>query len=210
MTNTKKDQVVAGMYIDLLAVQKEIKDVSKDASNPFFKSSYATLGAVIAGCKDILNAHNFVVLQPIQSDENGVYVCTTLYHISGGTIKSKLKIDQKENNNPQAQGSAITYARRYALQSILCMNAEDDDGNMATGKSKKVQPKQNSEVSPLANEGQKKMIFAIAKEAGFEGEKAKEIVKKNFNLESFNDITVEQANKAIEGFNKKVKKESSS
>lgn len=127
-----KDNIVAGMYLDLLKVQKEIESVSKDATNPFFKSGYATLGATIESCKDILNKNNFIVLQPLQSDSDGVYVCTTLIHTTGGKIESKMRINQKEQNNPQAQGSAITYARRYSLQSILCMNAEDDDGNSTT------------------------------------------------------------------------------
>lgn len=143
MTDSEKDVVVEGMYLDLIQVQKEIETVDKDGKNPYFNSGYATLGATIAACKDILNKHNFVVLQPVQSDEMGVYVCTTLIHSSGGKIESRMRINQKEQNNPQAQGSAITYARRYSLQSLLCMNAEDDDGNIATGKGKTIstQPK---------------------------------------------------------------------
>lgn len=129
-----KDNIVAGMYLDLLKVQQEIESVSKDATNPFFKSGYATLGATIEACKEILNSHNFIVLQPLQSDADGVYVCTTLIHTTGGKIESKMRINQKEQNNPQAQGSAISYARRYSLQSILCMmTTDDDDGNTATG-----------------------------------------------------------------------------
>ena len=138
MTDTEKDQIVAVLYLDLVQVQKEIETVDKDGKNPFFNSGYATLGATITACKDILNKHNFIVLQPIQSDEFGVYVCTTLIHSTGGKIESKMRINQKEQNNPQAQGSAITYARRYSLQSLLCMNAEDDDGNVATGTNKTV------------------------------------------------------------------------
>lgn len=131
-----KDNIIAGMYLDLLKVQQEIESVDKDGKNPYFNSNYATLGATIEACKKILNSHNFIVLQPLQSDSDGVYVCTTLIHTTGGKIESKMRINQKEQNNPQAQGSAITYARRYSLQSILCMNAEDDDANSATGKSK--------------------------------------------------------------------------
>lgn len=135
-----KDNIVAGMYLDLLKVQKEIESVSKDATNPFFKSGYATLGATIESCKDILNKNNFIVLQPLQSDSDGVYVCTTLIHTTGGKIESKMRINQKEQNNPQAQGSAISYARRYSLQSILCMmTTDDDDGNTATGLKKECQ-----------------------------------------------------------------------
>lgn len=135
----ENDKIIAGMYLDLLKVQQEIESIDKDSTNPFFKSTYATLGATIDACKGILNKHNFIVLQPLQSDADGVYVCTTLIHTTGGKIESKMRINQKEQNNPQAQGSAITYARRYSLQSILCMNAEDDDGNIATGNKKECQ-----------------------------------------------------------------------
>jgi len=63
----------------------------------------------------------------------------------------------------------------------------------------------NSEIA-LATEGQRKMIFAVAKEAGFDADKTKEIVKTNFNMDSFNDLTVVQAKLAIDGFLKKAKK----
>lgn len=142
---SNKDEIVAGLYLDLLKVQQEIESVDKDAKNPFFNSNYATLGATIEACKSILNKNNFIVIQPLQSDENGVYVCTTLIHTSGGKIESKMRINQKEQNNPQAQGSAITYARRYSLQSILCMNEEDDDGNSATGKPQEKKVNSNCE-----------------------------------------------------------------
>jgi hypothetical protein len=119
-------------YKDLLKAQTQIEDVQKDATNPFFKSGYATLNATIEACKKILNDNNFIVLQPIQSDSDGVYVCTTLIHISGEKIESRMKIESKASNDPQAQGSAISYARRYSLQSFLLMSAVDDDGEKAT------------------------------------------------------------------------------
>lgn len=139
----ENDKIIAGMYLDLLKVQQEIESVDKDGKNQYFNSNYATLGATIDACKEILNKHNFIVLQPLQSDADGVYICTTLIHTTGGKIESKMRINQKEQNNPQAQGSAITYARRYSLQSILCMNAEDDDGNSATGKTQVKAPCQH-------------------------------------------------------------------
>lgn len=146
MTDQEKDQIVNGMYLDLIEAQTEIETVDKDGKNPFFHSDYATLGATIAACKAVLNKHNFVILQPIQSDELGVYVCTTLIHSTGGKIESKMRINQKEQNNPQAQGSAITYARRYSLQSLLCMNADDDDGEKATNHN---EPKKNTNQAPF-------------------------------------------------------------
>jgi len=190
---TNKDTVVAGMYLDLIKVQSEIEAVDKDATNPFFNSGYATLGATINACKQILNKHNFVVIQPIESDENGVYVCTTLIHSSGGKIKSRMRINQKEANNPQAQGSAVTYARRYSLQAILCMNAEDDDANTAT------HTPQTTKVFPSTDK-QKKMIFALGKQKGIED--VEEKIKTFFKLDSFTELTSQQASKAIENLQK--------
>lgn len=125
-------------FYDLLQAQKEIEGVDKDGKNPFFKSDYATLNATILACKQILNAHNIVLLQPIVSDEHGVYVATTLIHASSEQkVESRMRIIPAKVNDPQAQGSAITYARRYALKSLLCMSDEDDDAEKATARTVK-------------------------------------------------------------------------
>lgn len=119
------------MYTDLIKAQKEIESVDKDGKNPFFNSDYTSLNATIQACKEVLNRNNFVVLQPMDSDEHGVYVCTTLFHASGQSISSRMRIEPAKDNDPQAQGSAITYARRYSLKSLLCMSDNDDDGEKA-------------------------------------------------------------------------------
>lgn len=127
MAETKKNT----MLEDLIKAQRAIDTIEKDAKNPYFKSNYASLTATIAACKQVLNDNNFVVLQPIQSDENGVFVCTTLIHTSGEKIESKMAIRESKDKDPQSQGSAITYARRYSLKSLLCMADDDDDGEKA-------------------------------------------------------------------------------
>lgn len=137
------------MYKDLLNAQREIEGVAKDATNPFFKSGYATLEATINACKDILNKNNIIVLQPIKSDTEGVYVCTTLIHTSGEKLESCMRITTAKPNDPQAQGSAISYARRYALQSMLCMSATGDDGESATNRQAK--PSVSNDTSPDIN-----------------------------------------------------------
>jgi len=119
------------IYTDLLKAQKEIEAVGKDDNNPFFNSDYTSLNSTIHACKKALNDNNILVLQPIQSSENGVYVCTTLIHTSGEKLESKMAIREAKSNDPQAQGSAITYARRYSLKSFLCMTDKDDDGEKA-------------------------------------------------------------------------------
>lgn len=112
----------------LLASQKKIEAVEKKADNPFFHSKYADLNSLIDACKSILNSNDILVLQPIIDG----HVETRLIHVSGEWLSSKTRIVSKSENNPQDHGSAITYARRYGLQSMLFMSAEDDDGEKAT------------------------------------------------------------------------------
>jgi len=116
----------------LLEAQKKIGSAKKDAVNPFFHSNYADLGSVMDACKDALNEQGITVLQPVGTDELGVYVETVLLHSSGEWISDKLNLAVKEQNNPQAQGSAISYARRYGLQSMVFIPSEDDDAEKAT------------------------------------------------------------------------------
>lgn len=111
-----------------LAAQKKIESVIKDQNNPFFKSKYADLSSVIGACKEQLNKEGIAVLQPI----DGMSVETVLVHESGEWFSSSTPIVSKDENNPQALGSAITYAKRYGLQSMVLLPAEDDDGQAAT------------------------------------------------------------------------------
>jgi hypothetical protein len=141
----------------LLMAQTRIGAATKDAANPFFKSRYADLGAVMEACKEALNDQKICVLQPV-GHENGVqYVETILLHSSGQFISDQMRIEPpmkmvcpNQNKNetfapflapdPQAQGSAITYARRYALQSMLFIPAEDDDGEVAMNRNQQSRP----------------------------------------------------------------------
>jgi len=125
------DQKYNSFFFDLLEAQKEIEAVDKDGKNPFFKSEYTSLNSTIEACKKILNKHNIILIQPIISTEIGVQVCTTLIHISGERETSSMIIREAKDHDPQAQGSAITYARRYSLKALLCMSDADDDGNLA-------------------------------------------------------------------------------
>lgn len=121
----KTSQSIIKITPAFLAAQKKIESVIKDSNNPFFKSKYADLTAVIEACKDKLNAQDIAILQPIE----GMTVETILVHTSGEWFSSSTPIVAKDDNNPQALGSAITYAKRYGLQSMVLLPAEDDDGN---------------------------------------------------------------------------------
>ena len=123
----KTSESIKNIIPALLKAQKSIEQAEKNAKNPFFKKNYADLGSIMSACKTQLNENDIVALQPIMCDK----VETTLIHISGEWITSETTIKAKNENDPQAYGSAVTYARRYGLQSLVFISAEDDDGNKA-------------------------------------------------------------------------------
>lgn len=115
----------------LVKAQGEMSNPKKGNTNPFFKSKYADLNAVREAVIPTLNDNGIVVLQPIMSKDGKNYVNTILMHESGEFLESFTEIVFSKQNDAQAQGSGITYARRYGLQSFVCVGADDDDGNKA-------------------------------------------------------------------------------
>jgi len=115
----------------LLKAQSEMSNPKKGATNPFFKSKYADLNAIREAVIPTLNANGISVLQPIVHLDSKNFVKTILLHESGESIESVTEIIYNKLNDAQAQGSGISYARRYALQSFVCVGADDDDGQTA-------------------------------------------------------------------------------
>lgn len=123
---------VTKIAASLLLAQKEISGAKKGATNPFFKMKYSDLGSVMEACKDAFNNHGITVLQPLEYVDGVNILKTILLHESGEFIGSSMKVSCKNPDNPQEMGSAITYAKRYALQSLAFIPSEDDDGEIAT------------------------------------------------------------------------------
>jgi hypothetical protein len=115
----------------------------KDSKNPFFKSSYADLNAVREACLPALNANGVSVLQPTVHVDGRAYVETVLLHESGEFISSLTEVLCAKQNDPQAHGSGISYARRYGLQSLVNLGSTDDDGEGAMGRINSAPPKKN-------------------------------------------------------------------
>lgn len=107
--------------------QSEVKDPTKDKENPYFKSKYVALDGVLQTVRPVLAKHGLSVMQLPTSDETAVTVTTLLMHSSGQFIESepfKVLLTKKD---AQAAGSALTYARRYSLSSVLGIAWDDDD-----------------------------------------------------------------------------------
>lgn len=123
------------IYGKLLEAKKQIGKVSKNSKNPHFKNTYADINALIEAVEPILLECGLVLLQPI---ENGKVITKVIDIDTGESIESTMELPTL--SNPQQMGSAITYYRRYTLQSLLSLQAEDDDGNKASQPQPKVKP----------------------------------------------------------------------
>ena len=129
-TSTENSQVLTA----LMQAKNSIGKIAKGASNPFFKSKYADLPSILDAVQPIMEEHRLAMFQPVKGDK--VYL--TFVHSSGEWAEFEgTQVVPGKDNDPQAYGSAITYARRYTISSVLCINADkDDDAEKAMSRSK--------------------------------------------------------------------------
>ena len=127
----------------LVAAQQAMKMPKLDSENPYFSSRYASLGTCRDAAIPACNAHGIFVAQDLTTThlpgKDGQVMlateCYTLFiHESGEGLRLGPLVMPAKDPTAQALGSAVTYARRYALQPAVGMVAdEDEDGNLATG-----------------------------------------------------------------------------
>lgn len=127
----------------LAKAQGAMKAAKKDTNNPFFKSKYADLSSVWDACREQLAKNGLSITQIPYATDTGVGVKTILMHESGEFIEGFLALKPKDLS-PQSAGSAITYARRYALAAMVGVAQEDDDGNEASSPPPKKQNNYNN------------------------------------------------------------------
>lgn len=127
----------------LLEFQKQISVIKKDAKNPHFKNTYATLKQVLSEVKPILNEVGLLLTQPI--DERGI---GTVITDGKDSISSFIPLPQ--GLAPQPLGSAISYFRRYTICSLLALEIDDDDAQLTTT-SKPIATKENIEKAKNGN-----------------------------------------------------------
>jgi len=130
------------IYSKLLKVQTEIGAISKDTKNPFYNSKYFDINSLLRQVMPLLQEQELVLIQPIQDGQ----VKSVIIDTEGGSVESTMFLP--EINDPQKLGSAITYYRRYTLQSLLALQAEDDDGNATVNQVSEVQKDWLNENTP--------------------------------------------------------------
>lgn len=135
---TKSEQI-SSIAKALLAAQASMGEVVKNTDNPYFNSKFAELSDVLSVALPALNKNGITLLQPVTSEADSTYVETMLLHSSGEWFSYKMKLSLVKNTM-QELGSAISYARRYGLQSALGMRMVDEDGNIASSKTAQPAP----------------------------------------------------------------------
>lgn len=173
----------------LAIAQSEMKSAKKDAKNPFFKSDYATLESVSDACLPALNKQAIAVTQLTNVSQDGsTQLITRLVHSSGQWISSTYPVHPTKND-PQALGSALTYARRYTLAAIAGVVTSDDDAEEAMDRAKEAQkqrvngPKMSgpiagtNAVSGVLTDPQLKRLFAISKKTGWSEQDIRDYLK---------------------------------
>ncbi len=203
----------------LLNAQAEFTTVVKDKENPFFHSKYADLATIVEMAQPILTKNKLAIVQFPSYELGGEgfveTLVTRLVHESGEYIESKMLL-LLVKKDPQAQGSAITYARRYAYSSILgIVTDDDDDGNLAstpvktvakrpTRKPPETKPPESKEPGSseikLISPAQTKLLHSLISRCGFDKDTAHgyatAIIEREFT--SSKELTSQEAAKVIQ------------
>lgn len=174
MNNTTTHSENLGLLFEALSkAQGKIENVLKDKKNTFFNYSYADLSSVWDACREHTSSNGLAVIQTVEGTKEEMFLSTWIGHSSGQWMKSNLPLtilpEQRKDKNgnvvsqvitPQAIGSAITYARRYALSALvgICCD-EDDDGEKSMARNnQKINKTKDIEIQLESDEQKEKKL----------------------------------------------------
>ena len=189
---TQKDTLASAMAKAFAAIE----GATKSAANPHFKSKYADLTSVIEAIKPALVANGLFFVQATIPNDKGVEIRTVLHHLGGEHLDLGTLFVPADKNNAQAFGSALTYARRYALVTAFGVPVEDDDGNAAAASPPKREP-----APKLISDSDWAILTTLIQATGSDAKKLCDYYK----VAATNKLTVEQAQHAIVALNNKLK-----
>jgi hypothetical protein len=181
----------------LIKFQTVVKSPAKTKTNPHLKNKYADLSDIVDVVRGPL-AENGLAISQLVCDNA---VTTMLLHESGQYLSATTTLTL-ERPTMQGLGSAITYARRYALSAILGIVADDDDDGHAA--STTTPPKQNSPAPapPAAPKPQvsqqAKLMFALSNDCGWSTETLKGYISAETGKASSKDLTQQELSKIID------------
>lgn len=209
----EKSENIAEIIKALIKIQPQLKPAIKDKANPFLKTKYADLSGVWDSCRNLLKESGLAVVQVCGIGDNGSYLETILMHESGQWISGKYPLKPVKDDDPQAMGSAMTYARRYNLAAILGIVTDDDDAEGAMGRQTESKPKTATRPEPqrdpaipapkAATQEQLNKLDAYKKA----GKNIKiKVDTYGWSITKLSELTYDQAEKLINDFSAEVKK----
>ena len=187
----RTSQSIVELATSLSIAQGQMTGAVKGSKNPFFKSSYADIKDVINAIREPFNSNGLSYTQfPINKNDM-IGVVTRIMHSSGEWLESEffLPVGKKD---AQGYGSAITYARRYALQSMAGIPSVDDDGNSSSSSTNKVIYK----VETVTDKESKELSDFCSKI----GNSRKFLA--NYSVEKFSDLPKDKFKEAMATLNK--------
>lgn len=148
----------------LFKAQAQMHGAKRDAKNPHFRSTYATLETVIETAKPALQDVGVAFTQaPGRLIDGALEVTTMLIHAeSGEWMRSTLHVPLQKKD-PQGVGSAITYACRYSLMATLGLPPVDDDGEGAMDRTQAGAKSQEKPKSAPKNDKARELYSALEK-----------------------------------------------
>ncbi|HEC2186870.1 TPA: ERF family protein [Staphylococcus delphini] len=200
-----KSESVVEINKAMVAFRKEVKQPLKDKNNPFFKSKYVPLENVVEAIDEAATPHGLSYTQWALNDKDGrVGVATMLMHESGEYIEYDPVFMNAEKNTPQGAGSLISYLKRYSLSAIFGITSDqDDDGNAASGKQKKSEPKaSNQTVGVLKQE----VLNFVGLMKSLNKDVTQQQAEQTFGIQSYTTITEQQAVNTINKIQNMAKK----
>lgn len=153
-------------------IQGELKPIVKDSANPFFKSKYFDINKLLAELKPLLIKHRLILSQPLVVIDGKNTLQTLILDENREKPVMMSSFILPDLQDPQKMGACITYYRRFALQSLFSLEAEDDDGNTASGKTEEKGKVQGYVPSSIKKE------IKLKQEAEFDEFMQTEIYKK--------------------------------
>lgn len=207
-TQTTQSASIGKLAFALAKAQGEMQAAKKDSANPFFKSKYADLNEVWSTIRKPLAANQLAVIQATRIDGNDVRLETTLAHSSGEWICSAYPV-APQKRDPQGYGSALTYARRYALSALVGVVSEiDDDGESAmirtAPRPEKTPEREKAAQKFFAVKNDIKPTLEIPK--GKKGKVEKHLAKLGWIKKSIDELTAAQIERCNAGMDKLVAK----
>lgn len=194
-----KSESIKNLAVALAKFQGKVSNPSnsKRVSAGKFSYKYAPLDEILNLVRPLLSENGLSIIQAPMSSEGNVSVSTILLHDSGEYIELEPITLKMDKITAQGAGSAITYARRYALSAVLGIASEDDDDANSIEPNNAEKDKQEIINNSLASDKQLQYLYRLSKQKGFDSQMSG-YIKKTYNRNSSKELTKQEASEIIQ------------